>query len=266
MKITATRKEDILRRKVEYQAKKAAYDADQAERRRKYRDAEDAVLDPVRDFLYNELAQFDLLEFQLDVRGNHRAWRSNDPGLEVSVRCNDRNHVDDNSALSWNYDCHIDEDSGEVKKESGSWSGLKATTAAQLDSLKQTVAALELLNSLDWYEILHKEMPQYRDYFEGGLEKPEHENFDQELKEAEIEEAIGQNVLIKVGGIAEYGRTPVWARFIKETPTQYQVEIIDDWTKKRLEESGELKPGAGYTRNVRKDKIWVVDPIEKFEL
>lgn len=265
MKITATRKEDILKRKADYDAKVAEYEADQQTRRRNYRQAEDAVTEPVREFLYNELAQFDVLDFEIDVRKNHRSWRS-DNGLEVSIRCNDRDKFADTSALSWNYDCSIDEDSGEVTKESGSWSGLKATTAAQLDSLKQTVAALELLNSLDWYEILNKEMPKYSDYFDGGVERPERVDFNKELQEAEIEDAMGQNVLIKVGGISEYGRTPVWARFIKETPTQYQIEIIDDWTKKRLEESGELKPGVGYTRNVRKDKIFLIDPVTKFEL
>lgn len=263
MKIVASRKDDILRRKAEYDAKVAEYEADQQTRRRNYRQAEDAVTEPVREFLYNELAQFDLLDFRIDVRRGSSF--EGDTGLKVSIRCNDTNLFANTSALSWNYDCSID-DNGEVKKESGSWSGLKATTAAQLDSLKQTVAALELLNSLDWYEILNKEMPQYRDYFEGGVERPERVDFNKELQEAEIEDAIGQNVLIKVGGISEYGRTPVWARFIKETPTQYQIEIIDDWTKKRLEESGELKPGVGYTRNVRKDKIFLMNPVEKFEL
>lgn len=264
MKIIASRKDDILRRKAEYDAKVAEYEADQKTRRRNYRQAEDAVTEPVREFLQNELGQFNLLEFEIDVHRGFRAW-SRDTGLEVSIRCNERDKFADTSALSWNYDCYIEE-SGEVKKESGSWSGLKATTAAQLDSLKQTVAALELLNSIDWYDVLNKEMPQYSDYFEGGVERPERVDFNRELQEAEIEDAIGQNVLIKVGGISEYGRTPVWARFIKETPTQYQIEIIDDWTKKRLEESGELKPGVGYTRNVRKDKIFLIDPVEKFEL
>ena len=264
MKIIATRKEDILRRKAEYDAKVAEYEADQQTRRRNYRQAENAVTEPVRQFLYDTLAQFDLLDFEIDVHQNFRAL-SRDSGLNVSIRCNERDKFADTSALSWNYDCYIGEN-GEVKKESGSWSGLKATTAAQLDSLKQTVAALELLNSLDWYEILNKEMPKYSDYFDGGVERPERVDFNKELQEAEIEDVIGQNVLVKVGGISEYGRTPVWARFIKETPTQYQIEIIDDWTKKRLEESGELKPGVGYKRNVRKDKIFLIDPIEKFEL
>lgn len=264
MKIIATRKEDILRRKAEYDAKVAEYEADQQTRRRNYRQAENAVTEPVRQFLYDTLAQFDLLDFEIDVHQNFRAL-SRDSGLNVSIRCNERDKFADTSALSWNYDCYIEED-GEVKKESGSWSGLKATTAAQLDSLKQTVAALELLNSLDWYEILNKEMPKYSDYFDGGVERPERVDFNKELQEAEIEDVIGQNILVKVGGISEYGRTPVWARFIKETPTQYQIEIIDDWTKKRLEESGELKPGAGFKRNIRKDKIFLIDPVETFVL
>lgn len=263
MKILASRKEDILKRKAEYDAKVAEYEADQQDRRRNYRQAEDAVTEPVREFLYNELAQFDLLDFKIDVQ---RGFRSRGvTGLDVHIRCNDSNMFADTSALSWSYKCSID-GNGEVKKESGSWSGLKATTAAQIDSLKQTVAALELLNSLDWYEILNKEMPKYSDYFDGGVERPERVDFNKELEAAEIEDVIGQNVLVKVGGISEYGRTPVWARFIKETPTQYQIEIIDDWTKKRLEESGELKPGVGYKRNVRKDKIFLIDPVEKFEL
>lgn len=264
MKIIATRKEDILKRKAEYDAKVAEYEADQQTRRRNYRQAENAVTEPVRQFLYDTLAQFDLLDFEIDVHQNFRVL-SRDSGLNVSIRCNERDKFADTSALSWNYDCYIEED-GEVKKESGSWSGLKATTAAQLDSLKQTVAALEMLNSLDWYEILNKEMPKYSDYFDGGVERPERVDFNKELQEAEIEDVIGQNVLVKVGGISEYGRTPVWARFIKETPTQYQIEIIDDWTKKRLEESGELKPGVGFKRNIRKDKIFLIDPVETFVL
>ena len=264
MKITATRKEDILKRKAEYDAKVAEYEADQQDRRRKLRRAEDDVTEPVRQFLYDTLAQFDILDFEIDVRKNHRSWRS-DNGLEVSVRCNDRDKFADTSALSWNYDCYIDEDSGEVTKESGSWSGLKATTAAQLDSLKQTVAALELLNSLDWYEILNKEMPKYSDDFDGGIERPERVDFNKELQEAEIEDIMGQNVFVKARGISEYGNNPVWVRFIKQSPAQYQVEVLDEWSMKQAQKSGALKPGAGYTRNVRKDKISLVDPVETIE-
>lgn len=258
MKIIATRKEDILRRKAEYDAQRAAYESDHEERWSRYRTAERDVLDPIQEYLKTELGKFDLLIFRIVVDTEFG-------GIEVRIQCDCDSLFKASSALSWHYTVNLSEE-GELEQESGSWSGLQAVTAEQMESLKQTVQALEFINSIDWKQLLTVELPDYDKYMEGMTKNPEFHDFNKELQEAEIEDVIGQNILVKVGGISEYGRTPVWARFIKETPTQYQIEIIDDWTKKRLEESGELKPGVGFKRNIRKDKIFLIDPVETFVL
>ena len=61
----------------------------------------------------------------------------------------------DDVALSWKYEVRLNSD-GEVTRETASWSGLKATNSTQLDSLKETVRILEILDSMNWASLLEE--------------------------------------------------------------------------------------------------------------
>ena len=192
MRITASKREDILRRKSEYEANRAASRAKFEEQFNAYSTAEDNIFEAVKSNVMQLLKGFDLLEFDVSV---DRRFRSH---LGVSIRCNDRKHSDPNSSLTWSYDVILTKD-GEVQKETSSWSGLQATTESQLASLTQTLEALKQLNKIDWATLLNVTLPKYSDYVTEPFAEYDRNapDFDRELIEADIEEAIGTNVLIK---------------------------------------------------------------------
>ena len=219
MRITASKREDILRRKSEYEANRAASRAKFEEQFNAYSTAEDNIFEAVKSNVMQLLKGFDLLEFDVSV---DRRFRSH---LGVSIRCNDRKHSDPNSSLTWSYDVILTKD-GEVQKETSSWSGLQATTESQLASLTQTLEALKQLNKIDWATLLNVTLPKYSDYVTEPFAEYDRNapDFDRELIEADIEEAIGTNVLIK--GQPDSGRYTwgnIYYGVVSNTPAMYTV-------------------------------------------
>ena len=217
MIITSSKRDDILKRKADYEADKALRQARYDEQVEKYDAALDAVCNTAADYVESKLSGLSKLD--IDVWGD-RAFRSQ--GIKITVKVNEGKLFDDDSALSWTYQVQLDR-SGNIKKESSSWSGLKATTEAQMDSLRQTLTALEILNNIDWMAVVNVDVPKFADY---TTEKdPRYEqspNFDQELLEADIEDAIGNNVLIK-GDSYKYYRNGSYYGILKETASQYTI-------------------------------------------
>lgn len=246
MKITATKREDILRRKAEYDAKRAAYEADHEERSRRYREAQYALTDPIKEKLTAELSKFPALSF--DVSSD---FMFNDHP-RVRILCNEHNKFDDNVALSWSYNVELT-DAGEVEKETSSWSGMKATTSEQLESLKQSVAALEYLLGVNWAELLNVTRPAYRDFQEGALEAPPREDFNTELALAELEEAVGKNVLVEVPNWEGSGLrgSSVYIQIEKETPSQYIVHVAHPRWVEGEDDINEALKGTGFKYPVR---------------
>lgn len=250
MKITASRRDDIIRRRDEYDA--------EAKRRREkhdrewldYSQAQAVVFDVIRDEIFSMLKPFTALQF--DVRVN-TSWGG---FLEARVDCNERNKFDENSALSWSYTATMNK-TGEVKKETGSWSGLKACTDAQMASLRQTLGALEALNRIDWVSVLSKELPKYSDYVTQEERMEPRPNFEQELLEAEIEELIGKPVFVagKTVGEGGYWRPGVDVYYIihRETPKQYIVsEMPRYYVENDIKENGFDDTFVKYSTNQRR--------------
>lgn len=259
MKITASRKDDVLRRKAEYDAQEAAYQSDHSERLTRYNEAERDVLDPIQNYLEAELGKFDLLSFRIDV---DTAFR----GLEVNIRCDDDRKFGSSSALSWHYEVRLS-NKGELRQESGSWSGLQAVTTEQMESLKQTVQALEFINSIDWRELLSVEMPDWDKFMKGGVERPEFHDFTDELDQAEIEDVLGTDTFLLVRDLDQWMQ--VWVRFVSESSKYYKIQGISKWGLNNLQQrraSEEINLDDFLTsRNVRKDRIHLVHPIQKTE-
>lgn len=251
MKITASKRDDILKRRDEYDAerdrRKARHDKDMSN----YRKAYYGTMEPVADAIKDKLKQFNLLEF--DVYVSQRFGN----GIEARIQCNEHRVHDESSALSWSYTCAYDKDKDEVKRESNSWSGLSACTADQLASLKQTVAALELLSTLDWSSLLDVALPEYSEFDstpEGEEPLGDRPNFESELVEADLEEAMGQPVLVE-GDAFEGGHyrpgLPVYYKMLKSTPKQYTVimvykGMIDDMIQKGASWDEVMKTVDGY--------------------
>ena len=264
MKITADRVDEIRQRRAEYEKKKAAYDEIRQKEAIRYEKARDAIIEPVQKYLEDELKKFDKLQFSVQV---DQGWRRKGGGLKVSIKCNEYNKFDDDVALSWRYYAEVDSD-GEIKRETSSWSGLSAVTEAQMDSLRQTLAALEYLNSIDWDKLIKVDTPRWADFHDDSIEAPESENWDAQIKEAELEELIGQNKAIEVKGFESSGYSGnVFVKLIAQTPTQYKVAVIgpSSW-KDSNAEWWELALKNSHPQRVKKSNIVPVEPYNIIDL
>ena len=216
-RVYSSKRDDILKRKAEYEAdyaeKKSRYDAQYS----KFKEVSYNFFESVADEVRNAIGHTTL---DLDIQASER-W-----GDGICVRISDEdNKFDDNKALAWSYSAEMSR-SGEIKKESSSWSGLNACTPAAIDNLKEIVRVIEIINNLDWTTILGKQTPKYKDYVsERDPAYGQKPNFDEELKEADVDECVGKNILIKgVNGSGNYYRGQVYYHIVRATDKQYVVE------------------------------------------
>lgn len=269
MIITSSKRDDILKRKADYEADKALRQTRYDEQVEKYDAAVDAVCNNAANYVRSKLSGLDKLD--IEVWGD-RVFRSQ--GIQINVKVNERKLFDADNALSWTYQVQLDR-SGNLQKESSSWSGLQAVTEAQMDSLRQTLTALEILNSIDWMPVVNVDVPKFSDY---TTEKdPRYEqapNFDQELLEADIEDAIGNNVLIK-GDSHNYSwvnRDGSYYGILKETASQYTIfelparrleQIASDYEAESLSKYVE-RAGKPYSYRVSKSTFrkLIYTPVE----
>lgn len=267
MKIFASRRDEILRQKAEWEAERDAAYALRDQEDDEFAKAEYAIFDPIKENLEHMLQQYRSLTFDVSVGRDFGSI------LAARISCNENNKFSDDSALSWSYKATLSED-GEVIKETSSWSGLKAVTESQMQSLTETLEALKYLNSIDWKVLLDKTLPNYKDYYKTDTSKYRNApDFDRMLLEADIEEAIGKSVLLKgASGLDNrgYPRGESYYMVLKETSTQYEVvkipgyEISDD--KDALKSVVEhYKP---YSYRLRKDNLiqLLSKPIEYLEV
>lgn len=270
MKITANRKEDILRRKAEYEADVAKRQEEYDAQYEKYGEAREAVFAPVREQLERMFKKYPRLD--AEIRVEDASFRQ--PGLRVEIRVNDRNVHDEKKALSWNYDAYLGKD-GEVVRETGSWSGLNAVTEEQLEQLEQSLMVLKELKDLDWKGLLNKTMPEYQDYVTvknpSWGSKPD---FNKELRAAELEDIIGQPKFIEVKPFTSSWYYPSSTRFsrpsnvyvaiVKDSGSQYTIKEMSKWEYDHSEKKEELVKKSWDRANshrVKKDQIIPVDPI-----
>lgn len=155
----------------------------------------------------------------------------------VAIRVNEVTKWDDNVALAWNYDVKLD-DQGNVNKETGSWSGLKATTPDQIDDLKESVRLMEIIGNIDWKSILHRAAIKWENYIDtdnyAALRDRQRvrPDFEKQIAEAEVAEYVGTDTWIKLSGSPSsnygYQNKPYWAMITKETPRRYVVDLVPD--------------------------------------
>lgn len=128
---------------------------------REYRQARMNAIDEIKKAILQKLSGCDTSTLNVMVD----EWYGG-PGFEVKVNNGDSPH-DASKGLSWNWEIHIDKD-GNIGKDSGSWSGLKAITTEQIDDLRNTVEILTQLNDLDWktiFDMIDEKYPKYEEFF-----------------------------------------------------------------------------------------------------
>lgn len=261
MKITASKVDDVLRRKTQYDTEKYEWDKENSYRRVQYKKAQDAVMNPVKSALEQKLAKFNALTFEVQVEPDWQASGDLEETLRVRIKCNDTYEArnSESRALVWDWEARIHK--GEVEKKSSSWSGLQACTEDQLESLRQTVRALELLNDLDWEDLLNRQTPSWNEYFGDQPRQPKGEDWDSELAKAQIEDIIGTNQIIKVftwGESCPFNGRFCWVQILGETPARFKIEAYSPWDV----EHGGVRLGNGYLRQVKKESIRPVKPVE----
>lgn len=241
-----SRRDDILKRKRAYEDAYSRRTSENTE----YTKMLYSVLNKLTELVKSKIGDTSL---NLNVSSDH------DFRDQITVTVNNGNNPHDEQALNWNWSVSLTPE-GEIKRDSGSWSGLSAITPQHLENLKESVRVLEILNNIDWANILNVELPQYDDYVKTQL--PENEDFDHQLLEEDVKDAIAEGKLIKGHGYKYYNhRAVVFYHILKENPKSFTVqEIYED------DLSDESRWPAPYT--IQKDKLYsVVDnPINTAEV
>lgn len=207
-----TRRDDVLRRKQAYEDQKAQYDSEV----QSYRRANHAATNDLQNLIRSKIG---VTSLDLDISAQP------DFGGRIRVTINNGSNPHDSQALNWNYDVTLS-GSGEVKKESGSWSGLSATTTEQINNLKESVRVIEILNNIDWKKVLQVELPDYNDFVKS--EYPKNENFNEQLLEADVLDAADQGYLIKGHGDKYNPRVVMFYQVLKVNPKSFRVRAIPE--------------------------------------
>lgn len=245
MKITCDKRTDILKRKAKYQEEYKSQSEKYKAERREYHQARRAVEAKVEQQIHNALMDLDALEFEVMAS---MSKFGDDKDYDVRIRCNEDRKFDDDSALSWSYSVRLDY-TGNIRKESSSWSGLNAVTEAQMNSLRQTLEALERINNFDWEKILSVTIPDYTDIvktIDPGYDRSK--DFDKELFLADIEDCIGKEKLIVAKNNMLY-------QILKQTPTQYLVVQIPSYAYSKEDLSNIADVVREYSRWPKRMKI-----------
>lgn len=225
MKITCTKRDDILKRKQEYEAdraqRQARYDAQYEEFQKEYYSRKESIEDAVKQQLGDT-------GLDLSVSVRYASWNSNSYQVDIS---DEDDKFNPDKALSWSWKVHLTKE-GEVTKESSSWSGLNAVSKKNLDNLKKILSVLEKLNSIDWKSVLSVEPPDYDDYITENDPKWDRDvpDFDKELLEADIEELIGTNQGVLRDSGSKYYRGNVYSVIVKQSGSQFTVADVPEFT------------------------------------
>jgi len=203
MKITASRRDDIERRRAEYDAETAKYNAIVEEGKENYRQASRAQ----RSAIEKEVSELiGATSLPLEIRADEtyvKGGKGFQMGWKVLVRANESTKFDDNTALAWSWEVELDAD-GNLLKDSSSWSGLKACTPAQIADLEESVRVIKLLNDIDWNTVLDKAVLDYEDFLDKEASakladrKAARPDFEKEILNDELEDMLGGNVAIKL--------------------------------------------------------------------
>lgn len=198
MKITATKREDLMKARDEYDAEIKKMNEQQDSNTARYEAAENEAERGIEKRLSDIIGSTTL---DLDIRVT-QGW-SNRGGWEVRVTANDKDHFDTKRALHWSWEAKLNQD-GEVVKDSSSWSGLRAVTEEQIADLEESVRVIKILNGIDWDEILHSDTVKFGDYYDSDLAKKISEKkagrpaFEDDILTSYLEELVDTNTAIKL--------------------------------------------------------------------
>lgn len=233
----ARKREDIIRERDEYNADRAARLQDYEKEQGEWRQALNSIEDTLKTSVEHELTSINLpLEIEAHAYSDFRSRE-----LSVSVSCfsSGKDVHREDKALSWSWKVLLTIE-GQIKKESNSWSGLQAVTSQQIDTLRESVNALEILNNMDWPSLLDISVPEATDYVKTDVPRDRSREFNRELDEAELEEAIQDHSFIEGAPNSGkfYGKS--YYCVLKESPAQYTIAEAPATAVEKFMKNGNL--------------------------
>lgn len=256
MKVTCSRLSDLIEKRDQLINQQKQNREIEEEQNRKYWSDIDATLAPAKQYIDDELSRFNLIQFDVDL---------DFADYSRTVKCvitNEQRKFDDSVALAWTMRISVDIKTGEVKKESNSWSGLKSCTTDQVEYLKQCVGAIEFINNLDWYKLLNHQYPNYDDYHT-RLDYIDVHQYDEEILKEQLTEYAESHTLLAASPSLRSGtfyRHPAY--FVKKV-TNKSVILLETLDPKHEFRNNITKEVAynnaeGNTRRVSLDRLGTV--------
>ena len=218
MKITCNRADELRKKRDEYEAGRAVRQEEYDKQERAWNQARYEVEQGVKSIIEQYLSEVKI-GLDIDVKPG---WGLRQRGLEASVSHGEYSDRD-TAALRWTYKVELDKD-GNVEASTSSWSGLDAVDEAHINDLKESVKAIEILSGIDWKSVLDVALPEWKEYV--TMENPrqeKHEDYDTQILEAELDELVGTDTLVKFkeDPYATRFRRPGYAFITKSTPKFY---------------------------------------------
>lgn len=252
LEYTGAHRKAVLDREAEWRAQ---YNVQYDEYNRQddaFRAARKEVFDAIKEEVINVLPFSSLLDINVemaDYRGN---------SLQISIEYKQR-YYSDSQSLAWEYKVVLHND-GTISKETSSWTGLRATTADQLEDLEKSVMILKKLNSIDWATVLNRALPVRSDYV--TAKQPKHQIFDAEKFDAALEDIVGEDIIImsKDAFIRTFRDKSDWGScFIIKKLTNKRatfIEIDPAEARKHIED-GTIKDYLTYRNTETKNKDYI---------
>jgi len=255
----------------EYDKAEAEYDAQE----QKYEDALYTIMHNIEDEIKNQLSDLDIehLEITADPFGGSFGTQ-----FKTGVKFEYGETYDHKTSLKWSAKIYID-NSGNVIKETSSWSGLEATTDELISDLKNSVQIIERIMNLDWETIIlnaEASRPKRKDFITGfGPSRRDRPDFESQIAQAEVDDIIGTDKLIKGYSIPNMGYRYTVTGYYKihsQTPKRLVVSFIPERyieNKDKDEYSQYINRELDYTQQISKDKFFkdcLAAPVETIEI
>lgn len=203
--VKAATVEDITKRRDEYDAETQKLQDTYDEQKAAFNQARYNQEKEIEKMIADKIGSTSLnLQIRADYWGNYGA-----DGWSIRIQCNENNKFDDNVALAWNWEVGLDSE-GKIKKDSSSWSGLKAVTAEQIADLEESVRVIKILNNIDWAEILNTPKIKVHEFVDNEnttalySRQKERPDFEKELADARLAELVGKDVLVELSNDQNY--------------------------------------------------------------
>lgn len=226
--IRETRRDDIIKSRDEwdkqFELDNAAYDSQWDD----YNDAEYQICEKVKNEILKSLGGLRDDRLKIDVSLTSHFGNAN-------VRFRFGAPFDKVTSLCWDATISIDKD-GQVKKETGSYSGLEAYTPELIKDLKKSTNIIECIMDMDWETILgnaQKDKPKYDDYIKTTRpSRKDRPDFETQLIQTSIEDIIGTTTLISCSAppSSNYrAGTCGVCQIVGETPQTYRVRFVTNY-------------------------------------